>query len=218
MTTPIDPPERPADGAPKTAYRAWARGMIRYEEHDPSIHRDLGKIGREFVDFIGDSHANATPRVLIAYVPIRGEVDPIEGATSAIRAGWSLGLARALTREAVLQPIHVSAAVVDRGRWNMDGATPDAWGTPIPEDHTPLSAARLGAVLVPGLAFDRQGHRLGRGAGVYDRFLAMLPPSTLRIGVITDQRLVDQLPTEPHDVAMHAIVTPTRLLRCLGSA
>jgi len=150
----------------------------------------------------------------MVYVPIRGEIDPIHGASWAVQAGWTLAIGRALTREAVLQPVQVSPAIVEGGRWNLDGAAPDAWGTPIPVDHAPLSVGRLGAVLVPGLAFDHHGHRLGRGAGVYDRFLATLPPTTLRIGAITDARLVDRLPTEAHDVPMHAVVTPTRVIRC----
>ena len=74
------------------------------------------------------------------------------------------------------------------------------------------------AVIVPGLAFDRRGHRLGRGAGVYDRFLATLAPHTLRIGVIPDAQLVDALPTEPHDVPMHLVVTEKRVIAAANLA
>ncbi len=59
----------------------------------------------------------------------------------------------------------------------------------------------IGAVLVPALAYDRAGSRLGRGKGYYDRFLARLPTSCLRVG-ITGDYLVDRLPTGPHDVPM----------------
>jgi 5-formyltetrahydrofolate cyclo-ligase len=62
-------------------------------------------------------------------------------------------------------------------------------------------------VLVPGLAFARDGHRLGRGGGYYDRLLAGLPAETLRVAVCFSFQLVDELPTEPHDERVHAVIT-----------
>ena len=57
------------------------------------------------------------------------------------------------------------------------------------------------AVLVPGIAFDVRGARLGRGGGYYDRFLGGLPNgSALTIGVCWSMQLVPQVPTDPHDV------------------
>ena len=71
-----------------------------------------------------------------------------------------------------------------------------------PRADAPLVADdEIGAVLVPGLAFGRMGHRLGRGAGYYDRFLARLAPTVPRIG-ITAGYIVAELPTEDHDVIM----------------
>ena len=64
-----------------------------------------------------------------------------------------------------------------------------------------LAAEDIAAVLVPGLAFDRLGNRLGRGAGYYDRFLAGLRPGVPLVGV-TGGYIVAELPTEPHDMAM----------------
>jgi 5-formyltetrahydrofolate cyclo-ligase len=67
---------------------------------------------------------------------------------------------------------------------------------------------RLDFVLVPGVAFDLNGHRLGRGKGYYDRLLAMSAGSTC--GVAFDQQIVSQVPSEPHDVRLSCILTPTR--------
>jgi len=70
---------------------------------------------------------------------------------------------------------------------------------------TAVSACDL--VLVPALLVDRRGHRLGRGGGGYDR---ALPRTTgLRIALLHDGELVDEVPVEPHDVRVHAAATPS---------
>lgn len=67
-----------------------------------------------------------------------------------------------------------------------------------------------GVVLVPALAVDHNGVRLGRGAGYYDRSLALASKSAQLIGVVRDAEFVAQLPGEAHDVRMTAVLTPQR--------
>ncbi len=67
---------------------------------------------------------------------------------------------------------------------------------------------RLDLALVPGLGFDARGHRLGRGKGHYDRLLAGF--TGMKIGVAFDFQIVAEVPREPHDIALDAVVTPTR--------
>ena len=62
-------------------------------------------------------------------------------------------------------------------------------------------------VIVPGLAFDKQGRRLGRGAGYYDKFLATLPAHTPRIGLAFDFQLLNKLPFFSHDVSVTRIIS-----------
>jgi 5-formyltetrahydrofolate cyclo-ligase len=69
-----------------------------------------------------------------------------------------------------------------------------------------LSEASL--VIVPALAVDRHGGRLGRGAGYYDRSLPFRDPKARLVAVIRDDELVDELPVEPHDVRMTDAVMP----------
>jgi 5-formyltetrahydrofolate cyclo-ligase len=68
-------------------------------------------------------------------------------------------------------------------------------------------------VLVPGIAFDRRGGRLGSGRGYYDRFATQVRSDCMLIGLAYDCQIVDELPTAPHDVPMHIVVTPTHLIR-----
>jgi 5-formyltetrahydrofolate cyclo-ligase len=66
-----------------------------------------------------------------------------------------------------------------------------------------------GLVVVPALAVDRAGIRLGRGGGSYDRALARVAPDALIVALLHDGELVDGLPARPHDRPVHAVVTPT---------
>jgi 5-formyltetrahydrofolate cyclo-ligase len=77
--------------------------------------------------------------------------------------------------------------------------------------------AEAATVLVPALAVDRTGVRLGRGGGFYDRALARRNPRARLIAVIRDDELLDALPHEPHDVPMTHALTPGRGLVELGS-
>lgn len=73
----------------------------------------------------------------------------------------------------------------------------------------PASAlAEAQVVLVPALAVDRRGVRLGRGGGFYDRSLPLCAPGTNLVAVVRDGDLVDELPREPHDVRMTHVLTP----------
>jgi 5-formyltetrahydrofolate cyclo-ligase len=147
-----------------------------------------------------------------AYVPIKFEPGSIALLDTLIRLG-----------KRVLLPVV---------RSNSDRAPlPMQWGTYRPGGLVP---ARLGlqepkkpwlpaeaiadatVVLVPALAVDRAGVRLGRGAGFYDRTLPLAGPSARLVAVVRDDELVDELPAEPHDVPMTHALTPQGGLIELG--
>jgi len=68
-------------------------------------------------------------------------------------------------------------------------------------------------VLLPGLAVDRTGMRLGRGGGCYDRALARVPVGTPTIVLLYDGEIVDQVPAEPHDRRVTHVCTPSGVVR-----
>lgn len=76
-----------------------------------------------------------------------------------------------------------------------------------PETSVPVDIDVVDVVLVPGLAFDLRGNRLGRGGGMYDRLLADLPAGVVRVGVTTEDAVVDALPVDRHDEPVDWIVT-----------
>ncbi|WP_048600886.1 5-formyltetrahydrofolate cyclo-ligase [Rubeoparvulum massiliense] len=84
---------------------------------------------------------------------------------------------------------------------------------PIPERVKPSEITRLGMVLLPGLAFDQQGGRLGYGKGYYDRFLPQIPPQIPRVAVAFQRQVVVQVPTEPQDCTYDWLITEERVYR-----
>ena len=90
---------------------------------------------------------------------------------------------------------------------------PGRFGIPEPtREAAPLDADDPDIVIViPGVAFDRRGVRLGSGLGFYDRALPAVPRAW-RVGVTLDALLVDRLPVDPWDVPVHLIATESRLL------
>lgn len=206
------PPPAPAATEPKTAFRAWVRQVRKGVNQ-----RDLEDFSRgtegDVWGLMAHNASSDHQRSLMVYVPIRGEIDPIFVASRAVAAGWKLCVGRGTSTTSTLQCVAVNPSFIAANAWHRDTCDTDAWGMPVPRDHVPVRAASLTAVLVPGLAFDEQGHRLGRGAGVYDRFLATLPPSVLRIGLSPDALVAPRLPVEPHDVPMHFVVTERRVIR-----
>jgi len=76
-----------------------------------------------------------------------------------------------------------------------------------------VALSQFDLILVPGVAFDRQGRRLGRGKGYYDRWLRDAQ-GTLLCGVAFDEQWLDEIPAEAHDITMQRVVTPTGFFRC----
>ncbi|MGN0887166.1 MAG: 5-formyltetrahydrofolate cyclo-ligase [Candidatus Spyradenecus sp.] len=84
-----------------------------------------------------------------------------------------------------------------------------------PAEPLRVSRAEMEVVLVPGVAFDTRGGRIGYGAGIYDRLLAQLRPGVLRVGVAYNcQVLREPLPQEAHDRLMDYIVTEDHWIDC----
>ena len=84
-----------------------------------------------------------------------------------------------------------------------------------PVTGTTVSLGLIDMVVVPGLAFDRQGYRVGRGKGFYDRFLAQRDFQGLRCGLcFHEQILTAAIPVEPHDVPMDLVITDHEVIRC----
>ena len=82
-----------------------------------------------------------------------------------------------------------------------------------PIEAMKIAYKNIDLVLVPGIAFDLNGHRVGYGFGYYDRFLRKVPKA-VKIGLCFDFQVVDKIPREQHDVPVDLIVTEERVVEC----
>jgi 5-formyltetrahydrofolate cyclo-ligase len=90
----------------------------------------------------------------------------------------------------------------------LDELAPSRFGLREPNADVPVVALTdIAAFMVPGLAFDRSGGRIGWGRGHYDATLAVASPGALRVGLAYEFQLIEHVACEAHDVALHIIIT-----------
>lgn len=138
---------------------------------------------------------------ILCFAPLSGEPDVWPLVTGAIEAGKEVALPRFI-------PERQRYAACTIRNLSTDLQT-GRFGIREPSDHcASVELNRLDLILVPGLAFDLHGHRLGRGKGFYDQLLAAVRGTTC--GIAFDQQIVSEVPVEPHDARVNCILTPTR--------
>lgn len=94
-------------------------------------------------------------------------------------------------------------------RYDRDNIFVGAFGIEEPAGNNIFDMKEIDLAIIPGIAFDKTGNRIGRGKGYYDRLL--VGSDIVTIGIGYDCQLVDQIPVEPHDVSVDIVVTPSLL-------
>ena len=142
-------------------------------------------------------------RTVLLTLPFGSEWDTIAVVRAALAAGKTVTMPRVdpATRTLVLHAICDPARDVLAGYRDIPEPRPAC---------LPVSVDAIDFVLVPGVAFDRAGRRLGYGGGYYDRLLPLLPARAARVAGAFEVQLVDHVPAAPHDVAIDAVVTESR--------
>jgi 5-formyltetrahydrofolate cyclo-ligase len=140
-------------------------------------------------------------RTILFFAPLPDELDiwPVLELSLALGTNCALPFFAAKKNTYGARLLKVLATDIVIGKFGV--REPAASCAEIPLDQFDL-------VLVPGMAFDLQGHRLGRGLGFYDRILA--EASGVKCGVAYDFQLQETIPTEPHDAKVDFIFTPAR--------
>lgn len=147
-------------------------------------------------------------RAILFYMALPQEVQTREMVLKALQQGKGVALPVVLPGEKGLR-LHL---VTD-----LDGQlSPGPYGIlqPRSECGALFDLAQVDLVIVPGLAFDGAGRRLGFGQGYYDRLLSGVHPRTVTIGLAYAFQVVDRIPVLAHDRAVHYVVTDERVFRC----
>ena len=138
---------------------------------------------------------------------------------------------------ALPQEVQTTRIIAQARVWQKRVAVPVVQGNSLvavelPDDPTQLRRGRFGilepygtqvvippeevdCIMVPGVAFDYRGGRLGFGKGYYDRFLSQLPATTYRCGLAFSIQVVPYVPQTSHDICMHGIVTEQGFIPCM---
>lgn len=143
---------------------------------------------------------------ILSYLSFGSEIDT----TAIIKNAWLRG-------KRVLVPVCQTkdkTLLISELR-SLNELSPGTWGIPEPKKEylRPVSPSEIGLAIIPGLAFDSRGHRLGFGAGYYDRFLSTLPSECPKIALAYNFQIVEFIPNEAHDVPVDLIVTEKRILQ-----
>jgi 5-formyltetrahydrofolate cyclo-ligase len=147
----------------------------------------------------------AAARTVLLSFSFRSEWDTRSLAATALAAGKTVAAPRVDPPRRMLELRRV--ADLDRD------LAPGYRGIPEPLLHCQsIALAAIDWVLVPGVAFDASGHRIGYGGGYYDRLLPLLRADARRVSGAFELQLVDRVPAAPHDLTVDALVTERRTL------
>ena len=188
---PGPPPPPPAPDAPKREWRRWARAA-----RPPALPADISEqVAARLAEWL----PAAPPGWVVSFCAMPDEADL---ADLPRRTGRSF----ALTRTPPQGPLTLHRADGPLETHRFGFAQPAAQAPTV-------ETSAVGVVLVPGLVFDRSGSRLGRGAGFYDGLLPQINPAAARVGVTTDQMVVERIPTDDRDAAMTHLATQSGVVQ-----
>lgn len=148
--------------------------------------------------------ARLEPGAVVALYAAKGsEVDTVALEALAAANGFVIAYPRVVDHERILAFHTVPAAELVVAR---------RFGLREPLARTPeVALDQISAFIIPGLAFDHTGGRVGWGRGHYDATLA-IAPAALRIGLAFECQLVESVPRDPHDILLHYLITETQTL------
>ena len=164
------------------------------------------------VELLGRLDAAALHTVAV-YAAMGSEVDPAAFVAAAAKRGWCVAYPCMLSAtDAMACGQRMCMRAVSAGDASeapfIAHPTRAFAATDVDSDHFPIVPAKaLDMIIVPLVAFDRAGARLGYGGGCYDRYLPMLSPACQIIGIAFDEQRIDRVPTDAHDLPLPYIVS-----------
>ena len=142
--------------------------------------------------------------VIMLYLPRAGEVDPTSVAISCFQRGKTVCVPR-------LDWPRREMTAIEATSLDEHFMTVDNHGAHSPRVGRPLTPDSIDVVVMPGIAFDLHGSRLGRGSGFYERFLGRLQPSALTVGLAFDQQVIQDVPAGADVCRVGCVITDRRI-------
>lgn len=138
-------------------------------------------------------------KLILFYLSFKGEVDTLPMIKEALKKGKKIAVPICDKKTKKIIPCQIQS---------LQGVLKEGcYGILEPKKFKPIDPEWIDLVIVPGLAFDKDCNRLGRGLGYYDRFLAQIPITASRIGLAFDFQVLKTLPyLESHDMPINRIL------------
>lgn len=167
------------------------RQMIRLRKQEHSAAESSALLAA----LQSESHfANARTLLLYSALPDEVQINPLFDGL--IAQGKTILLPRVVSDTDMELRLYTGA----------DSLQPGAFGIMEPTGPLYTDYAAIDVAVIPGMAFDADGHRLGRGKGYYDRFLPLIP-CAYKIGLCFPWQLVDEVPSDAHDIMMDGVIS-----------
>lgn len=170
--------------------------LLRNQKEEDRLNKSLSILKQLF-----NTPQFKAAKTVLFYASFDGEVDTYEMMKQSLQLGKKIALPIIDIQHKKITP----ALVHDLQKDLVSG--PYGIQEPRFEQNRVVPDHGIDLSVVPGIAFDRVNHRLGRGAGYYDRFLSRLAKDTPSIGLAFDFQLVDHLPRLDHDVPLSGVIS-----------
>lgn len=184
----------------KAAIRRQLRQVLAQMSPDERHRKSMAACA-----LITSSPEFAAARVVMLYLSMPDEVDTSPLALRAWQEGKTVVVPKVSWDQRRILPVEITSLTA--------GLTTTGPGVREPIAGQPIPVADIGLVIVPGLGFSRNGYRIGRGMGFYDRFLAQHDFIGISCGLAFEEQVRDELPTLEHDMPLSMLVTDQGIRR-----
>ena len=190
----------------KTQIRTNMRALLKNLPADERRQRSLAAC-----ELLAGTREFRNAQMIMLFLSMLSEIETSSLALKAWQEGKSIAVPRVDWESRRMDPLEIRS--LDTGLQTV------AQGYRQPIEGTVVSLGLIDIVIIPGLAFDRKGFRVGRGRGFYDRFLAQQDFQGVRCALcFQEQILTEDIPRESHDIPMDLIVTDKEIIRCANTA
>ncbi len=199
------PPEQVIDFQQrKQVIREQAHANRRAQENKEELSRDICERFAALPEY-------AAARTVMCFVDVRTEVRTRQFLPEALTHGKRIVVPYCVGGELELFLLE-SMDELAVGMYKILEPKPELRGLP----GKRVAVEEVDLIMAPGVAFDRQGGRMGHGMGYYDKLLERARPEAPRVALAFECQLFDEIPTAPHDIFMNKIITERAVYECLG--